>query len=78
VHLEQPVHLVDILCHEEAQNYAQHILIQIGIGERYLDGIIGEERETANADGDSPGIKVMGEEEPNDKEPPQEVIHELV
>ena len=78
VHFEQPVHLVDVLCHEQAQHYAQHILIQIGIRQRYLDGIVGEEGETTYADGDSPGIKVMGQKETNHKEPAQEVIHEFV
>src|ERR1700761_3238167 len=41
VHLEQAMHLVDELRHEQADYYAQHILVEIRIRQEQLHGIVG-------------------------------------
>src|ERR1700744_1706827 len=78
VHLEQPVHLVNVLRHEKTEDNAQYILIQIGCWKEQFDRVIGDERKPADAGGDCPRIIIGTEQQTGDKEACKEIIHEPV
>src|SRR5258708_1231926 len=76
MHLEQAVHLVDVLRHKKGQYRAEHILVEIGSGEKRLHRIIGDKRQPADSKGDGPRIEIRRQQQPDDEEPRQKIIHE--
>lgn len=78
VHLEEPVHLIDILSHENAQDDAQYILIKIGTRKRQFDGVIGDEAKASNSQRDGIGVVVVSEVQADGEECGQKIVHEPV
>ena len=78
VHFEQTVHLVDILRHEQTDDDAEYILIKIGAGQRDLDRIIGDKRQTTDPESNNIGAVIMCEIDADEKEADEKVIHEPV
>ena len=78
MHFKKAMHLVDILRHKDRDHQAQHILIQVGIREEELDGIIGRQAQPAHAQGNGPGIECGCKSQPGQEKTSQEEIHQPV
>src|SRR5258708_36381033 len=78
MHLEQAVDVVDVLGHKKGQYRAEHILVEIGSGEKRLHRIRREKRQPAHSKGDVPAIEIRRQQQTDDEEPRQKIIHEPV
>jgi len=78
MHFEEPMHLIDVLRHEQSDHDAENVLIKVGTGQGELDGIIGDEGQAADPESDHIGPEIVGEIDADEKEADQKVVHEPV